>query len=67
MLGCSTQKNTAWRRFYHRWTAYFNYYFNAQDAYHQAERNADEQLRYDYTWLGCQRLRWRWAVEWTGL
>ena len=49
LLGCSTQKNTAWRRFYHRWTAYFNYYFNAQDAYHQAERNADEQLRYDYT------------------
>jgi hypothetical protein len=49
LLGCSTQKNTAWRRFYHRWTAYFNYYFNAQDAYHQAERNANEQLRYDYT------------------
>ena len=49
LAGCGTKKNTASRRFYHRTTSYFNYYFNARDAYRMGERTAMENVRYDFT------------------
>ena len=49
LAGCGTKKNTASRRFYHRTTSYFNYYFNARDAYRMGERMAMENVRYDFT------------------
>mgnify|MGYP001643997324 CR=1 FL=1 len=49
VLGCGTQKNTAYRRFYHRLTSYFNYYFNAQEAYNAGVKQANKSMQYDYT------------------
>lgn len=49
LAGCSTKKNTLMRRAYHRFTSYFNYYFNAEQAYEQGERLAEKNMRYDYT------------------
>lgn len=36
-------------RFFHRWTAYFNYYFNALQSYELGERQAMRNLQFDYT------------------
>ncbi len=49
LLGCGTKKNTAYRRFYHRVTSYFNYYFNAQEAYDAGVKQANKSMQYDYT------------------
>ncbi len=46
---CGTRKNTAMSRFYHQTTSYFNYYFNANDAYQQGIRAAQRGTQYDYT------------------
>lgn len=46
---CSTRKNTPMNRFYHQTTSYFNYYFNANDAYQQGVRSAMRGTKYDYT------------------
>ncbi|PIE83812.1 MAG: hypothetical protein CSA07_05330 [Bacteroidia bacterium] len=46
---CGTRKNNGFRRSYHRLTSYFNYYFNADEAYAKGMLEAEKTMRYDYT------------------
>jgi len=48
-LSCSTKKNTVVSRGYHHVTAYYNYFFNANDIYKSSLRKADVAYKYNYT------------------
>lgn len=49
VVGCSTKTNNAYYRFYHAFTSYFNYYFNAEEAYKAGVKQATRAMQYDYT------------------
>lgn len=49
VVGCSTKTNNAYYRFYHAFTSYFNYYFNAEEAYEAGVKQATRAMQYDYT------------------
>ena len=49
LLSCSTQKNTAYRRFYHNFTTRYNVYFNANEAYKKGEKKIEERYQPDYS------------------
>lgn len=49
LASCSTQKNTSVSRAYHNLTSKYNYYFNANQSYQDALRQADENFAYNYT------------------
>lgn len=46
---CSTQKNTFVSRQYHNVTAYYNYYYNANDIYKMALKNSEKKFHFNYT------------------
>ncbi len=48
-ISCSTKKNTLVSRGYHYTTAYYNYYFNANDSYKNSLRKAEETYKFNYT------------------
>lgn len=48
VAACSTRRNTALTRAYHRATARFNFYFNAQEAYDAGVRAATTKIHLDY-------------------
>lgn len=49
LASCSTQKNTFVSRQYHNLTAYFNYYYNANDIYKQALKKSEKSFQFNYT------------------
>lgn len=49
LASCSTQKNTFVSRQYHNVTAYFNYYYNANDIHTTSLKKAEKQFSYNYT------------------
>lgn len=46
---CSTKKNTVATRTFHYITSKYNYFFNANQSYKNAELRANEQYTYNYT------------------
>ncbi|GHT15169.1 gliding motility protein [Bacteroidia bacterium] len=44
-----THKNTAFWRFWHNYTGYFNVYFNAKDSYDEGMKLVTAQYPYDYS------------------
>lgn len=49
MQGCSSKKNTAVTRGYHNITAYYNVYFNGQDAYKSGIKKIDDGFKENYS------------------
>jgi tetratricopeptide (TPR) repeat protein len=47
--GCSTKKNTIASRAFHNLTAKYNYFFNANESFKNAEKRAASQFSYNYT------------------
>ena len=50
-VGCTTQKNTAGTRFYHRLTSHYNIYFNAKESVKAGLLRMDKSVAEDYTRL----------------
>ena len=50
-VGCTTQKNTAVTRFYHRLTSHYNIYFNAKESVKAGLLRMDKSVVEDYTRL----------------
>lgn len=48
IASCSTKRNTAISRAYHRTTARFNFYFNAEQAYNAGVEAATTKVKLDY-------------------
>jgi tetratricopeptide (TPR) repeat protein len=46
---CSTKKNTVASRAFHNLTAKYNYFFNANESFKNAEKRAAEQFSYNFT------------------
>ena len=50
-VGCSTQNNTAFTRFYHGLTSHYNIYFNAKESVKEGLKRIDKSVVEDYTHL----------------
>jgi len=50
-MACSTQKNTLVNRSYHELTAYYNVYFNGNEALKAGLLKVENQIEEDYTQL----------------
>jgi tetratricopeptide (TPR) repeat protein len=49
LCGCSTKKNTAYRRFYHGFTTHYNVQFNAVEAYKKGYKKIETGYQPDYS------------------
>lgn len=49
LCGCSTKKNTGYRRFYHAFTTQYNVYFNAKEAYNRGEKKIENAYEPNYS------------------